>query len=217
MDDIVQMTPAVKHAQAKQDDDWSDATARPLIVGLGGTTTAGSSTERAVKIALSAAEHKGARTRLFDGAMLSQLPHYSSDAVSHPMARTLVDAVREADGLILGSPGYHGSISGLIKNALDHLEETARDTRPYLDGLPVGLVATAYGWQATGGTLVALRSIVHALRGWPTPFGAAINTSAGVFRGETCTDEAIVGQLEMVGFQVVAFADKFGRPMKKAG
>ncbi|RQR51354.1 NADPH-dependent oxidoreductase [Burkholderia sp. Bp9140] len=211
------MAPAVRSEQVTQGEGRADAVARPLIVGLGGTTTTGSSTERAVKIALSAAEHRGARTQLFDGAMLSQLSHYSGDAEWQPMAKALVAAVRQADGLILGSPGYHGSISGLIKNALDHLEATARDARPYLDGLPVGLVATAYGWQATGGTLAALRSIVHALRGWPTPFGAAINTSTGMFRGETCTDETVVRQLEMVGYQVVEFAEKFGRPIKKGG
>src|SRR3546814_8041656 len=91
-----------------------------------------------------------------------------SDWSSDVCSSDLVAAVRDADGLILASPGYHGSISGLVKNAIDYLEETARDRRVYLHGLPVGLIATAFGWQATGGTLLAMRSIVHALRGWPT-------------------------------------------------
>src|SRR3546814_19830070 len=75
-----------------------------------------------------------------------------------------------------------------------------------LNGLPVGLVATAFGWQATGGTLLAMRSIVHALRGWPTPFGAAINTSAGPFREGCCADPRIAEQIALVGTQVVEFA-----------
>src|SRR3546814_17451286 len=75
-----------------------------------------------------------------------------------------------------------------------------------LNGLPVGLVATAFGWQATGGTLLAMRSIVHALRGWPTPFGAAINTSAGPFREGCCADPRIAEQLALVGTPVVEFA-----------
>src|SRR3546814_6783254 len=86
-----------------------------------------------------------------------------SDWSSDVCSSDLVAAVRDADGLILASPGYHGSISGLVKNAIDYLEETARDRRVYLHGLPVGLIATAFGWQATGGTLLAMRSIVHAL------------------------------------------------------
>ena len=40
----------------------------PFIVGLGGTVRANSSTERALRIALEAAEEAGARTLLFSGA-----------------------------------------------------------------------------------------------------------------------------------------------------
>lgn len=178
----------------------------PLIVGLGGTTSAGSSTHHALGVAVASAERLGARVRMFDGTALARWPHYAGpDSVTEEIFEFLA-AVREADGLIIASPGYHGSISGLIKNALDYLEETARDERTYLDGVPVGLIATAYGWQATGSTLAALRSIVHALRGWPTPFGAAINTSGGTFRDGVCVDDMARDQLGTVGRQVVDFA-----------
>jgi FMN reductase len=179
----------------------------PFIVGIGGTTNSGSSTERALSVALRAAEADGARVRLFDGPSLASLPHYAPGAADQSEAgRALVAAVREADGVIIASPGYHGSISGLVKNAVDYLEETAKDKRVYLDGLPVGLIVTAYGWQATGSTLATLRSIVHALRGWPTPLGAAIKAASGLFTAEGCTDPAATAQLELVGRQVVEFA-----------
>lgn len=177
------------------------------IVGLGGTAKPSSSTELALKVALDAATDAGAEVRLFDGPFLSALPIYGvPGSESSEAGKALVDAVREADGLILASPGYHGSISGGVKNAIDYLEETARDGRVYLDGLPVGLIATAYGWQATGSTLATMRSIVHALRGWPTPLGAAIRTVGGMFTAEGCTDDAVAAQLALVGRQVVEFA-----------
>jgi FMN reductase len=179
----------------------------PFIVGIGGTAQAGSSTEQALSIALASAERAGARVRLFDGPTLAALPHYLTDGTSSSSeGRELVTAVREADGLIVASPGYHGSISGLVKNAIDYLEETSKDARVYLDGVPVGLIATAYGWQATGSTLATLRSIVHALRGWPTPLGAAINSSGGIFKGGVCSDASANMQLELVGKQVHEFA-----------
>ncbi|MDB5579702.1 MAG: hypothetical protein JWR80_4878 [Bradyrhizobium sp.] len=178
----------------------------PFIVGIGGTTVAGSSTEVALSCALQAAERAGAETRLFGSGTLRQLPHYMSVPCSEVQeGRDLVAAIRRADGLILASPGYHGSISGLVKNAIDYIEETAGDNRPYLHGLPVGLITTAYGWQATVSTLAALRSITHALRGWPTPLGAAINSSTGMLKNGVCTDEAVAAQLAMVGRQVVEF------------
>lgn len=178
--------------------------AKPFIVGIGGTATPGSSTENALTLALAAAERAGARVKMFGATTLAPLPHYLTG--SSEEGRELVEAVRAADGLIIASPGYHGSISGLVKNAIDYLEETAKDERVYLDGVPVGLIATAYGWQATGSTLATLRSIVHALRGWPTPLGAAINSSGGIFKNGECSDAGASAQLDLVGKQVVQFA-----------
>ncbi|ODU20716.1 MAG: FMN reductase [Sphingomonas sp. SCN 67-18] len=179
---------------------------RPLsIVGIGGTTVPGSSTEQALALALAAAEAGGAKTMLFGGEALGRLPHYARGLLADlPEARALVEAVRGADGLVIASPGYHGSVSGLVKNAIDFIEETARDDRVYLDGLPVGLIVTAHGWQAMGSTLATLRSIVHALRGWPTPLGAAIRAADGNFAEGA--DQSALEQLQLVGRQVVEFA-----------
>jgi FMN reductase len=180
----------------------------PLVVGIGGTIGGVSSTERALRIALDAACAQGFRTRLFGGADMARLPLYDPRASGRTAEEhAFVDAVREASAVIISSPGYHGSISGVVKNALDLLEETAKDPRPYLADMPVGLIATAYGWQATGSTIAALRSIVHALRGWPTPFAAAINTQLTKFDDEGgASDPAVLEQLRMIGRQVARFA-----------
>lgn len=188
------------------------------IVGIGGTSSRNSSTECALRIALSAVAEAGGATRLFDGAFLTRLPHFDPEAAAgSPEAAELIQAVRSANGLILASPGYHGSISGLVKNAIDYLEETRGDPRPYLDGLPVGVIATAYGWQATVSTLAALRSVVHALRGWPTPFGAAVRSETGLFAADRCSDPGVQAQLQMVGRQVVDFARLRTRGPSAAG
>ena len=100
------------------------------------------------------------------------IPHDDTGVEARQAA--LVGAVRACDGLIIASPGYHGSVSGLVKNALDGLEDLRDDRRPYLHGRAVGLIVTADGAQAGGSTLAALRSVVHALRGWPTPLGVVM-------------------------------------------
>jgi FMN reductase len=158
-------------------------------------------------LALEAATQAGARTQLFDGEFLTRLPHYGTEqALACREASSLVEAMRNAAGIILASPGYHGSISGLVKNAVDYTEAMANDPRVYFDGLPVGLIATAYGWQAANSTLTALRSVVHALRGWPTPLGVTINSAGGVFHEGKCKDTAAANQLALMGRQVVEFA-----------
>jgi FMN reductase len=148
-----------------------------FILGLGGTTRAGSSSERALRTALDAAEALGAETALFAASDL-EFPLYTPGVtLPDERATRYLDAIRRADGIIIASPGYHGGVSGLVKNAIDWVEETRGDARPYFDGRPVGLIVVADGWQATVTTLTSLRSIVHALRGWPTPLGVAINAA----------------------------------------
>ncbi len=114
--------------------------------------------------------------------------------------------MREAYGIILATPGYHGSLSGVVKNALDTLELTRSHDRPYFEGKPVGIIITADGAQAGGTTLMAVRSIIHAMRGWPTPFGAALG-SKGLFdaAGEFC-EARDAWQIATVAEQVMEFA-----------
>jgi FMN reductase len=152
---------------------------RVLVVGIGGSRRPGSSTERVITAVLAGLESQGARTRMYSGQELL-FPHYEPDAPLTPAAADYLAAVRAADAIVLGSPGYHGGISGLVKNAVDYLEELRDDAVPYLGGNAVGCVTTAYGWQAAVSTLSALRQTVHALRGWPTPYGIAMNVADGL-------------------------------------
>jgi len=175
----------------------------PLIVGLGGTTREGSSTELALRYALNEIEKTGARTLLFNGQAL-MMPMYAPEVPHRSVeAQAFIAALRAADGVIIASPAYHGSISGLVKNALDYTEDMRSDDAVYLDGRVVGCITCAYGPQAAGTTLVALRSIVHALRGWPTPLGVGINSATCRFSADGEPSEtAIADQLKIMAIQV---------------
>ena len=179
---------------------------KPLIVGLGGSGSAAGSTERILRHALDAAQTAGAETLYFDGKALD-MPMYSYGGERTEKAQMLLAALRQADGIIIASPGYHGTVSGLIKNALDYVEDMAKDERTYFEGRAVGLIAVAAGWQDTGSTLATLRSITHALRGWPTPMAVTVNSAQPVFdeNGELA-DAGIRAQLDVLAKQVVSFA-----------
>src|SRR5688500_4620146 len=119
------------------------AALQPHIVGIGGTTRANSSTEKALNYSLRVAADAGATTRAFLGQELAQLPHYAPETPDRTdLAREFVEEVRRADGLIVASPGYHGSVSGMVKNALDYTEDLRDDPEPYLSGKAVGIIAT---------------------------------------------------------------------------
>ena len=177
------------------------------IVALGGTVNPGSSTEQALRLAASIAAEDGAQVTVFGGEYLTALPHYLGPDHSASRGAEMVEAVRRADGLLIAAPGYHGTISGVVKNALDYLEDLSRDQRPYLDGRAVGLIATAFGDQASMSTLLTMRAITHALRGWPTPYGATLLSSSRPFgSNDSDADPAAIAACELVGREVTQFA-----------
>jgi FMN reductase len=142
---------------------------RPLILGIGGTPRRGSSSERALTISLKAAEDKGARTMLLSGAELL-LPMYMPGQQQPDQASRLLAALRECQGIIISSPAYHGSISGLIKNALDYAEELRADARAYLNPGRVHRMCrrVAGGWADAGRTAddcSLTQGLAHAPRG----------------------------------------------------
>lgn len=180
--------------------------AEPLIVALGGTLHRGSSSERIAAKILEACGARGARTKLFAGADLD-FPTYGASDERCERARALLEALRGAGGVAIVSPGYHGTVSGMLKNALDYVQDMADDPSVYFDGRAVGLAAVAAGWQATGTTLATLRTIAHALRGWPTPLGLSINSMTPIFDGDgNFVDASLARQVDMMADQMVGFA-----------
>jgi FMN reductase len=178
------------------------------VLGIGGSTRRDSNSERALRVAAAAAERAGATVELITGRAL-MLPIYEPDSqVRSVEASAFLRALRRAEALLVSSPGYHGTVSGMMKNALDYVEDLRGDERPYLTGLPIGCIAVAYGWQASVLTLHTLRTCAHALRGWPSPLGAALNAALPLFEAGTggCVDAQARFQLETVGRQVVEFA-----------
>jgi FMN reductase len=180
---------------------------KPFIVGIGGTTRANSSSEQALELALRHAAAAGAETEIFGGPKLMELPMYDPDP-GHLGAtgKHLIESLRKADGVVVCSPCYHGGMSGLIKNAIDYIEEMRADDRVYLDGRAMGFIACGYGYQGPGPVLNQLRQTAHALRGWPTPLGVGINSFVVKFKDGECQDPAIAKQIEIMAQQVVEFA-----------
>ena len=175
------------------------------ILVIGGSTRPDSSGELAARIAGRGAESAGADVHYILSRDLI-LPIYDTETAERTaQATALIKAMRACDGIIVVSPGYHGGISGMIKNALDYTEDMNKDPRVYLDGCAFGSIAVAYGAQATVSTLHQLRQVAHALRAWPTPLGGSINSaSTSLKAGEE--DEAAVVLLETIGRQVAEFA-----------
>lgn len=90
------------------------------------------------------------------------LPEYHKDPTQHPdeTVRDFVAAVEDADIVVLGSPLYHGSYTGVLKNALDNLRGDA------LSGKWASLVGNAGGTRASHVEFSHLRQVVNTMNGY---------------------------------------------------
>jgi FMN reductase len=144
------------------------------ILGIGGATSAKSWSLVPLQEALRKAEALGCETSLATVYDLNlPLLHTEWRLEDYPPTLSwLLDEVRRADGIIICSPTYHGTVSGAIKNVLDLLIFLGKDNPPYLGGKPVGLMA--YGGMTAMGVLHTLTNCVRGLKGISVPTHVAV-------------------------------------------
>lgn len=112
-----------------------------LIVGFSGNISRPSSTRRFVEhVTENLAHRTGLQHKVFDvedlGPSLATARSVADlDAQAHRLVKTLI----EAEALVIGSPTYKGSYTGLFKHVIDLLDPAD------LKGKPVILMATGGG------------------------------------------------------------------------
>jgi NAD(P)H-dependent FMN reductase len=138
------------------------------VLAICGSRRDESYTRVALETALDEASSVGATTELLDLRTLDLPPLDADvDAAAQGDGARLAETVDEADAVVLGTPVYHGSFSGVLKNALDYcgFDEFEEKT--------VGLLAVSGGsFPVTA--LDHLRSVCRALNCWVLPHQAAI-------------------------------------------
>lgn len=186
----------------------------PFVVGLGGSLNPTSTSQSALVAALNAARDAGATTELLalrDLRLPFYQPDWSLDAYPPNVVR-LIEAVRRADVLLLSTPGYHGTLAGVTKNALDFLEFLADDAPPYLNNKFVGLIATASGELAAVNALNSLGYVAQSLRGLLIPLQVPIpRADKAIDEAGHITDQRVARRLQGLGALAVELARRFQR------
>ena len=178
----------------------SDATIH--VAGICGSLRAGSYTRRAVEIALEGARESGAATKLIDLREYQLVFQNGKDETSYPPDVFRLRAeVKQADAIILGTPEYHGSFSGILKNALDLMGFDE------FEGKMIGLVGVSGGRMGAFDAMNSLRNIGRALHAWVIPEQASVPEAWNVFTGDgKIGDPKLEERLKEVGRQVTRFA-----------
>ncbi|MEL7447856.1 MAG: NADPH-dependent FMN reductase [Pseudomonadota bacterium] len=115
------------------------------IVGLSGSLRAGSLNSALLR-ELAALAPEGVEVAIHS---IAEVPLYNGDDEARdglpPAVVALKAAIAEADGLLLCSPEYNGSVPGVLKNTIDWLSRTPEGTDPTLRGKPVAITGASPG------------------------------------------------------------------------
>jgi len=177
------------------------------IVAICGSLRTASYTRMALNIALEGAKEAGAEVELLDlreyklvfcGSNVDE----AGQEVDYPAdVFALRDHVKAAHGIILGTPEYHSSYSGILKNALDLMG------CEQFEGKMMGLVGVSAGALGANTAINSLRSVGRSLHAWVVPEQVSIPFVDSVFDAQgNVKDENAQQRLHGLGRQVARFA-----------
>ncbi|WP_247003536.1 NADPH-dependent FMN reductase [Halosolutus gelatinilyticus] len=177
----------------------------PSVLAVSGSLREDSYTRTALRYVLRAAAEAGADTRMLD-LREYDLPVYDPDVDDQGDGEEVKRLAREADAIALGTPVYHGSYSGALKNFHDYCGfDEYEDTT-------VGLLATA-GGGSYGSTLDHLRITVRGVHGWVLPHQVGLRNASGKFEadpdaigGRRFRDPNLQKRVEKLGRMLVEYA-----------
>ncbi len=172
------------------------------VLALCGSVTENSSTRHALQVALQGAQQAGAQTHLADlrdyHLPFAGLRH---EPESFPDVKRLSAECRAAQAILWGTPEYHGSYSGVLKNALDLMGFDE------FQGKMIGLVGVAGGSIGAINALNHLRTVGRQLHAWVLPQQVSIAQAHKAFdKDGKLLDEEVEKRLLEMGREVTRFA-----------
>lgn len=175
------------------------------IAALGGSLRPQSFTYRALELALKKVEARGISTKLIDLRKL-HLPFCNGQSLypDYPDVEVLRQSIQSAAGLLLATPEYHGDMSGVLKNAMDLLEDE------HIIGKVVGLIAVVGGVHSTH-AINTMRLVCRQLHCWVIPEQVVIPYSEESFNAQgELKDPELEERLEKMIEHLVAATRKLG-------
>ena len=173
------------------------------VVAICGSLRTNSYTRLALRVALEGAAEVGAIPQLIDLRDYELVfCHGEEKKRGYPAdVHRLRRDVKAAQGIILGTPEYHGGMSGVLKNALDLMGFDE------FEGKMIGLIGVSGGQMGAVDALNSLRSIGRALHAWVIPEQVLISQAWQLFdTSGRLKNEDLANRVKQVGRQVTRFA-----------
>lgn len=173
------------------------------VVGICGSLRKGSTTHSALTLALNGAREAGASVELLDLTEYDLVFHGSSQyEQGYPEdVNRLKNKITRAQGILLGTPEYHSSFSGVLKNALDLMGYGEFQNKV------VGLIGVSGGRMGANNALSMLRIVCSSLGAWVVPSEVSIPRASEVIdENGNINDTELEKRVKAIGQQVTKFA-----------
>ncbi len=173
------------------------------VLGICGSLRTPSVTSHAVQVALEGARVAGAEISFLDLADLDlPLCDGRDDDSTYPESvlkfRT---AIKDVQGVILGTPEYHNSLTGALKNALDLCSFAEFEHKM------VGVIGVAGGGMGAINSINHLRTIMRGVGAWVVPNQVSISNSSRLQANDFGEQQqALTNRLTKLGADVTKFA-----------
>ena len=167
------------------------------VLGVGSSMSEGSYGTRALKIVLDRMEKLQAETHLLDLRKV-KMPTFNpnSSVQSGKRIREVTEEVNWADVFILATPDYHGSMSGPMKNFLDHYwQEFA--------GKTFGYICTSHEKGLT--VMDQMRTAVRQCYGWSLPYGISVNGEEDFNEAGEIVNSFLAKRLRMLARDLIVY------------
>jgi NAD(P)H-dependent FMN reductase len=186
----------------------------PKILAFAGSTRTESHNKKLVKIAASGAQAAGAEVTYLDLRDIP-IPLFDEDLEAqegiHPNACKLKELMLAHQGLLIASPEYNSSISGVLKNAIDWVSRPEPGEAPlacFVDKVAALMSASPGGLGGLRG-LVHVRSILENIKVIVLPDQIAVPKAYDAFNSDgTLKDTKQQAAVEKLGSNVATVLTK---------
>jgi NAD(P)H-dependent FMN reductase len=166
------------------------------VLGVGSSMRSSSFSTETLRIALEKANQNGAETKLLN-LYDNPLPFYHNVTNANTANIHLAtELVAWADSFILATPDYHGSMSGSLKNFLDHFWSD-------FAGKTFGYICSSHEKGLT--VMDHMRTAIRQCYGWSLPYGISINSSQDFNSNREITNTKLVTRLNSFSRDLVIY------------
>lgn len=188
------------------------------VLGFAGSLRTGSFNKKALRVALQGAKDAGAEIEELDLRELN-IPLYDGDVEQKDglpkSVKIFKKKIEEADALLIASPEYNNSMSGVLKNVIDWASRKGEEGKNVFNDKPTVIITASPGRFGGLKAAIAFRPVARTLGMQLMNEEVQVANAGDVFDGDKIVNERVERQLKDLGKGLVDWTTRLKKPQKQ--